>query len=298
MEDEEYTVECTEEELFELTESMLENDENNCTQYFRWNVQDRREGCEDVNNEPLFTDVDYDALFQVPTVKTLLALHDNYEPCVSEEEEVTREEIQEERDFIDSVVETKPMEIAREFMIKKGLISDDLMSFKRFLHRMWFSLYPRARRNKGIFVFTYYTLPIFFYFYFIFLLLGSCAFEHVFLGEVKNGKVNGFHNWIFFLMEEQKGDVDYYGFNYILSFNNRKGAVIKTVFEWEGVVKPVSGIFLGLSPEMEMALYTLCTLLKPDEPCTVKLGGKTIDITTHIYRHRGKKYLGTAFPDL
>lgn len=275
MDDDEYTVDCTEEELFELTESMLEADENNCTRYFRWNVQDRREGCEDVNEEPLFTDVDTEAIFNVPTVKTLMALHDNYEPCVSDEEEVTREEIQEERDFIDSIVETRPMEIAREFMIKKGLISDNLMSFKRFLHRMWFAMYPRARRNKG-----------------------SCAFEHVFLGEVKNGKVNGFHNWIFFLTEEMKGEVNYYGFNYILPFRGRKGAVIKTVFEWEGLLKPVSGIFLGLSPEMEMALYTLVTLLKPDEPCTVSLGGKTVDIMTHIYRYNGKKYLGTAFPDL
>ena len=61
-------------------------------------------------------------------------------------------------------------------------IGEDTMSFKRLLHRMWFALYPRSRRTKG-----------------------SCAFEHVFLGEVKNGKVNGFHNWLFFLLEEQKG---------------------------------------------------------------------------------------------
>ena len=62
------------------------------------------------------------------------------------------------------------------------IIGEDTMSFKRLLHRMWFALYPRSRRTKG-----------------------SCAFEHVFLGEVKNGKVNGFHNWLFFLLEEQKG---------------------------------------------------------------------------------------------
>ena len=36
---------------------------------------------------------------------------------------------------------------------------------------------------------------------------GSCAFEHVFLGEVKRGVVKGFHNWLFFLMQEQKGEV-------------------------------------------------------------------------------------------
>ena len=62
------------------------------------------------------------------------------------------------------------------------ILGEDTMSFKRLLHRMWFALYPRSRRTKG-----------------------SCAFEHVFLGEVKNGKVNGFHNWLFFLLEEQKG---------------------------------------------------------------------------------------------
>ncbi len=45
------------------------------------------------------------------------------------------------------------------------------------LDQMWFALYPRANRVKG-----------------------SCAFEHVFLGEVKAGQVNGFHNWLFFLL--------------------------------------------------------------------------------------------------
>lgn len=131
---------------------------------------------------------------------------------------MTREEIQEEWDFLDAVMDTKVVEIAREFMMSKGLISDDPVSFKRFLHRMWFSLYPRARRTRG-----------------------SCAFEHVFLGEIKQGKVNGFHNWLFFLTLEQEGKVDYYGFNYALSFRG-KGAVIKSVFEWDGMLKPVSYI--------------------------------------------------------
>ena len=49
----------------------------------------------------------------------------------------------------------------REWMVSKGLVMDDKVAFKRFLHRMWFSLYPRSRRTKS-----------------------SCAFEHVFLGEV------------------------------------------------------------------------------------------------------------------
>lgn len=222
----------------------------------------------------------------------LLALHDNYEPVVSEEEDVTREEIQEEWDFLDAVIDTKVMDIAREFMVSKGLLSDDITVFKRFLHRMWFSLYPRSRRNAG-----------------------SCAFEHVFLGEIKQGKINGFHNWLFFLTQEREGNVDYYGktrletfihaftililsgFNYALSFG-RKGAVVKSVFEWEGMVKPVSSIFLGISPELELALYTLCVLMKPDDNCTVSMNSKKFDIQTHVFKIRGKKYLGSAYPDL
>ena len=78
---------------------------------------------------------------------------------VTEEEDVTREEIQEEIDFINSIVDTKVMEITIEFLVSKNLIQDDTNAFKRLLHRMWFALYPRSWRTKG-----------------------SCAFEHVFLG--------------------------------------------------------------------------------------------------------------------
>ena len=81
--EEDYTCDLTEEELFDLTEKLLENDENNCSQYFRYNLQERRCGEEDTCDEPLFSEVDQDALFEVPTIKTLMALHDNYIPVSS-----------------------------------------------------------------------------------------------------------------------------------------------------------------------------------------------------------------------
>ncbi len=80
-EDEEYTIECTEEEFHELTERLLDNDENNCAKYFRYNLQERRQGCADVCEEPLFQEVQ-EELYQVPTVAKLIALHDNYEPVI------------------------------------------------------------------------------------------------------------------------------------------------------------------------------------------------------------------------
>ena len=44
---------------------------------------------------------------------------------MSDEEEVTREEIQEEWDFIDTALETKVMDIARDFLISKGSWADN-----------------------------------------------------------------------------------------------------------------------------------------------------------------------------
>ena len=64
------------------------------------------------------------------------------------------------------------------------------------------------------------------------------------------------------------------------------------------IFSQVSSVFIGLSPELEMALYTICVLLKPDSACTISLGGKKVDIVTHIFTQGGKKYLGTAYPEI
>ena len=91
--------------------------------------------------------------------------------------------MEEEWAFIDAILETKVMKKTMNFLSSKGKIKDQV-SFRKFLHTMWFSLYPRDHRRK---------------------VNSSCAFEHVFLGEVKRGKIIGFHNWLFLLREEKLG---------------------------------------------------------------------------------------------
>ena len=150
-------IDVTEDELFELTEQMLDEDSNNCARYFWYNLQERRQGEEDVCDEPLFQNID-EELFEVETIKKLIALHDNYEPVrsdtqnlirtekiqlqllfinescnpsnfqvVSEEEDVTREERQEEFDFLDACVDTRVMEIAHQFLVSKGALSFQIL---------------------------------------------------------------------------------------------------------------------------------------------------------------------------
>ena len=129
-------------------------------------------------------------------------------------------------DFSSTINEIHSIHYNNKYPISGILSSEDKVHFKRILHRMWFALYPRAHRVKG-----------------------SCAFEHVFLGEVKRGKVSGFHNWLFFLQEERKGDLNYYGFNKAFGFGKnssgqRNGGILKTVFEWENSIKPVWKAYL------------------------------------------------------
>ena len=86
--DDDGVIDVTEEEFFELTESMLEEDSNNCARYFWYNLQERRQGEEDVCEEPLFQNVD-EEMFEVETIKKLIALHDNYEPVNFKQQQYT-----------------------------------------------------------------------------------------------------------------------------------------------------------------------------------------------------------------
>lgn len=40
----------------------------------------------------------------------------------------------------------------------------------------------------------------------------SSGFEHVFVGEARNGEIMGLHNWIQFSDQEQKRKLDYKGY--------------------------------------------------------------------------------------
>ena len=62
-------------------------------------------------------------------------------------------------------------------------------------------------------------------------------------------------------------------------------------FEWNGVMKSVSSTLVGVSPEFEIALYTLCFYMG-DENNYVELGPYSVNIKCY----RLGNNIGSAFP--
>ncbi|MPC73325.1 Poly(U)-specific endoribonuclease [Portunus trituberculatus] len=70
-------------------------------------------------------------------------------------------------------------------------------------------------------------------------------------------------------------------------------------FVWLSDTKPVGTVFVGTTPELEMALYTLCFLAKPNSRCPVQLNGKKFQIQTWTQSYQGKtlvEYPTNFFP--
>lgn len=53
---------------------------------------------------------------------------------------------------------------------------------------------------------------------------------------------------------------------------------MKLHFNQQGVDKPVDTMFVGTSPELEMALYTVCFVTRADNDCKLKLANEDVEI--------------------
>jgi len=63
-------------------------------------------------------------------------------------------------------------------------------------------------------------------------------------------------------------------------------------FEWNGVLKSVSSTLVGVSPEFELALYTICFFMGTEDN-HIQLGPYNVNVK--CYR-LGNNRIGSAFP--
>eukprot|EP00640_Fibrocapsa_japonica_P001075 CAMPEP_0113936370 /NCGR_PEP_ID=MMETSP1339-20121228/3302_1 /TAXON_ID=94617 /ORGANISM="Fibrocapsa japonica" /LENGTH=433 /DNA_ID=CAMNT_0000938829 /DNA_START=51 /DNA_END=1352 /DNA_ORIENTATION=+ /assembly_acc=CAM_ASM_000762 len=230
----------------------------------------------DAAPEPLFKFVSAEVL-QRPTYRTFMRLLDNYEKNTGQAEVVTREELQENQAFLNACLDTMPMQYAHKWLNRKGLAPADGPGFRRLLDQLWFSLYRREVHND------------------------SSGFEHVFIGESKAGKITGLHNWLQMYNEEKAGNLDYRG--YIRPRVRGRGfsephdneQLITVQFSWDDEIKPVSTSLIGVSPEFELSLLTMC-FLNGEKDTLVELGPYRAQVTAFPFKYRGQNFIGSAFP--
>jgi len=233
----------------------------------------------DFADDPLFTFVD-ERVFSKPTFRAFVALLDNYVAETGVTEVVSDAERRENSEFIRSIMATPLMQYCHNYLVAVGKAPSDVSAFSRLLSELWFGLYKRETAND------------------------SSGFEHVFLGEIKDGAVTGMHNWVHIYLEEKKKNFNYLGFitpkrvpgvsGYHLPEADQQ--LITIQFEWKGCLKNVSSSFVGTSPEFEIALYTLCFFVGNDEKDIVDCGPYHVEVTCFKYNSRGKTYIGTSFP--
>ncbi|XP_017878871.1 poly(U)-specific endoribonuclease homolog, partial [Ceratina calcarata] len=203
------------------------------------------------------------------TTKSLIKLFNNYELDVYRPEIITKEKDIEENEFIDNLLKTDVMLDAMYSLSVKGFFQSDTRVYKNILKELWFHLYSRS---KGI--------------------NGSSGFEHVFIGERKPRKgVVGLHNWIYFSYGESINNINYYGFSCNKEFDE-KAVILETYFTYIRKRK-MSTIFVGTTPELEIALYTLCFFARPNKKCKLSFTGSEFHVQTYVSQSNGKKFVGT-----
>jgi len=231
---------------------------------------------EDAAEDPLFEMVSRDALSR-HTYRAFVALLDNYSAVTGKSEHMSSHNKREIITFLDAILETAPMQFCHKYLVSKHKASPSKSAFRDTLFDVWFKLYTKDRPND------------------------SSGFEHVFVGEIRHGKVSGLHNWIAYYLQEKAGHIDYRG--YIKprgrgdARTNNDDQVLTLQFFWNGAEKMVGTTLIGTSPEFDFALYTTCFLLgSDDETITLDTGtGDVFDLTVKCYKHGSN--IATTYPE-
>ncbi|XP_065077283.1 endoribonuclease CG2145-like [Ochlerotatus camptorhynchus] len=265
---------ATDDELATLSEQLFSKENTNLNKHVRANYQRQTLSSSSVDEAPSpLLSIDEREVFAMPTIEKMRALFNNYEVDTMVNEYVTPMEKKEENDFVDALLATSVMRSAMLFLQKKGVVTADPKTHHELLKTIWFHLYSRGNGK-----------------------IGSSGFEHVFLNEVSNGTMIGLHNWVYLYEQEKSGRLDYQGYIKKMDLGT-KGEIAKVRLTFDKLNKPSNSLFIGTSPELEIALYTVCFQMRPDTECPLVFNGKKFTLKTFTFRYRGKNLIGGAWPN-
>jgi poly(U)-specific endoribonuclease len=146
--------------------------------------------------------------------------------------------------------------------------------FKQFLSTIWFGRW--SEYVSGV--------------------VASSGWEHTNVFErLENNVIVGYHSWIYLYNEQEDGDFNYLG--YIDKLDTGRTTVLSMPVDLYGSTKAYTEFNFGASPELELALGTLCFVARADVPCVISgSNGVTYNWDTHTVTYNGVQYVESSHP--
>ncbi|GBP28132.1 Poly(U)-specific endoribonuclease homolog [Eumeta japonica] len=266
----------SDEDLLRLSEEMFNADVNNAYNYIQVNLQGKTSSMTKTDEAPSPLLNVPETVWNGPTIRPFVALFDNYHKNIIRPEFVTPNEETEQVTFINTIMATGPIRSLMAFLVNKGLTQmNDYNEQVQLLKKIWFTKY--ARHWSG-------------------LCKCSCAFENVFMAELKSDQVLGLHSWLFFAKRELDNKANYLGYMDKLDLSG-KGIILKQHSILSGTKDaPDVNMFVGTSPELETALYTVCFMARPDRPCRLRYNNVAFTVQTKTLKSENTILIDTAYP--
>ncbi|KAL0901453.1 hypothetical protein ABMA27_006706 [Loxostege sticticalis] len=266
----------TDEDLLRVGEEMINADINNAFNYIQVNLQGKTSSMSKSDEAQSNLLTVPENVWSGPTIRPFVALFDNYHKNIIRPEFVTPNEETEQTTYINTILATGPIRSLVSFLVNKGLTQlNEYNEQVDLLKKIWFTKY--ARHWSG-------------------LCKCSCAFENVFMAELKSDQVLGLHSWLFFAKRELDNKANYLGYIDKLDLSG-KGLILKQHSVLSNTKDaPEVNMFVGTSPELETALYTLCFMARPDRPCKLRYNNVPFTIMTKSIRADNVPLIDTAYP--
>jgi poly(U)-specific endoribonuclease len=216
-------------------------------------------------------------------------LFNNYTLDQTKPENNIIEEEREVQEFIDAIYLSEPMKVAKDFVSEQSgeEISND--QWFAIIQRVWFEQFDNGR-NKDL-----------------------SGFEHVVVGEQKQGKVQGYHFWYKYFMDEhfRRDDAEDTETDLIkfIRWKNKEDDVTPEVvtlsYEWRAfdyerlefrkLIKPIGGFWVGPSIEGLLALGTVRFLPEAMAPKKAVINGAKYNLP--LFRSPNDRHLRTFYPE-
>jgi poly(U)-specific endoribonuclease len=227
------------------------------------------------------------------TYNLVRALFDNYALDESDAEVETPQEREEVHDLLSAIIDSAPMQVARQYVEES---TNTIVSTERWyatLLELWFRRFSKGGDPE------------------------LSGFEHVFVGEQEEAKVQGYHFWYKYYLDDGlassidrnrlpgfKDDRIVYLRGQYLDGQEKFPESVTISFKWDApdydrgatrpLTKPKGGFFVGCSVEGLMAIGTVRAHLGARAPKEAVINGARYDLK--LFRSDNNQNIRTFYP--